>query len=337
MGGFSQQAPRATAAGPASHASFLGRGSLPIRVLPLILAIMALGACGTTGVTDPLPLPPPAEDHQPVKDALVALDEWLHPRGVPAEALAAGDTITVDVKNHPEYTISQMTIPADGIIEITGMPGKFVQAIGKTPQTLQNEVAKTYEDLLVKPYVIVNVRGHATRAVYVSGEVRRSGRVDIPTDTRLTLIRALTEAGYLTERADSGAIRILRDDRDAGRLRTSPPIDLEVLMKAGVDIPLLPNDTIQVPKQDEVTVSIWGKGVQRPGTYAWSKGLTITRLIPMAGGLEKFADTDKVRILRREAAGQRTYRVDLDRIFANKDPDFLLLPDDVVRVDDTFF
>ncbi len=326
MGGFIQRAPRViAAAGSGKHTSLL------------ILSLVVLSACGSTGPTAPLPLPPADEDERPIADALAELEEWLHPREAPAEALGPGDTITVDVKNHPEYTISQMTIPSDGIIGISGLPGKFVQAIGKSPQTLQNEIAKAYADLLVKPYVIVNVRGHATRVVYVSGEVRRSGKVDIPVDSRLTLIRALTEAGYVTEEADSSKIRILRDDSVAGRLRTSPPIDLEVLMRAGVDIPLLPNDTIQVPKRTVINVSIWGKGVQRPGTYPWSKGLTITRLIPMAGGLEKFADLSRLRVLRRESDGQRTYHVDLDRIFANKDPDFLLRPDDVVRVDDTFF
>jgi polysaccharide export outer membrane protein len=185
--------------------------------------------------------------------------------------------------------------------------------------------------------VTVIVKGYATRVVYVSGEVRNAGKFGIPMDTRLTLLRALAEAGGLTEDADATGIRVLREDREAGRQVTSPRIDLDLLYQAGIDVPLLPNDSVTVPKKRELHVSIWGKGVQRPGTYPWEEGLTVTRLVPMAGGLEKFADTSKVLILRRESGGQRTYQVDLNKVYANREADFLLRPGDIVRIDDTFF
>jgi protein involved in polysaccharide export with SLBB domain len=185
--------------------------------------------------------------------------------------------------------------------------------------------------------VTVNVKGFATRVVYVMGAVNNTGKFSIPKDTRLTLLQALAEAGGFSEQADESGIRIRRYDRGSGHQRTSPRIDFDVLLQAGIDIPLRANDTIQVPKRTKLEVAIWGKGVQSPGTYAWRDGLTITRLIPMAGGLEKFADTGRVLILRREPDGQKTYRIDLDRVYANREPDFLLRPGDVVRIDDTFF
>ena len=111
----------------------------------------------------------------------------------------------------------------------------------------------------------------------------------------------------------------------------------DVLLRAGVDIPLRANDSIQVPKTEEQSVAIWGKGVAKPGNFPWYEGLTISHLIPLAGGLEKFADAEKVKVLRRTAEGQKTYNVDLNAIFDNDEPDFPLRPNDVIRIDDTFF
>jgi polysaccharide export outer membrane protein len=329
MGGSTRASPRASAGRPFT--------SVLILALGFTLAGGALGGCGSSSSGNVIPVPAPEKEVRPLGEALAELEEWTRPGGQAPSVLYPGDSISIDVKNHGEYSIALKVIPANGIVGLTGLRDRVVNVIGKTPQELEKEVAEAYSEILVNPYITVLVKDYATRVVYISGAVRNAGKLSMPSDTRLTLIRALIEAGDLTTEADSTAIRILRDVRETGRQRTSPPIDLDVLYRAGIDIPLMPNDTIQVPKKQVLSVSIWGKGVMQPGTYPWEEGLTITRLIPMAGGLNKFADLGSVRILRRGPEGQQSFEIDLNRITENRDPDFPLRPGDVVRIDDTFF
>jgi polysaccharide export outer membrane protein len=302
----------------------------------ILLALIALVGCSSPPGPR-IPAPPPADPSRPAEEVLAELKDWIDPPDLPTSTLYAGDAISVEIKGHPEYSIPSRVIPHDGMIPLSGLRGKTVQTIRKTTQQLEKEIAEAYSALLVDPYVTVNVRNYATRVVYVLGEVRQSGKFNIPQDTRLSLVQAIAEAGGPAETADRTKVRIRRDDPKTRRKITSPPIDLDVILQAGVDIPLTPNDTIQVPKLRALFVSIWGRGIQRPGTYPWTEDLTVSRLIPLAGGLEKFADMSNVLILRREAEGQQTFRVDLNRIYGNRDPDFLLRPGDVVRIDDTFF
>jgi polysaccharide export outer membrane protein len=296
-----------------------------------------LAACGSSRPPPKVPPLSPPDDGRPAEEVLAELHDWIHPAEASPVALGPGDSVSIDVKNHPEYSISRKVIPAEGVIDLTGLPDVSIDAVGKTPRELEKEIAEAYKLVLNNPYVTVNISGYATRVVYVSGAVKSSGKYGIPKDTTLTLIRVLTEAGWLTDQADGTAVRILRDDPQARRQMTSPPIDLDVLLRAGVDIPLRANDSIQVPKTQEQFVSIWGKGVTEPGNYPWQEGLTISRLIAIAGGLAKFADSGNVKILRPTVEGQQTYTVDLNAVFDNEEEDFVLRPRDVVRIDDTFF
>jgi protein involved in polysaccharide export with SLBB domain len=306
-------------------------------VFLLFLLLLAGASCGPSRSGTSLPLPEAPDEPTDPSVRLAALEDWINPREAPSASLFAGDTISIEIKGHAEYSLPSRVIPADGVIPLSGIPGGAVQAIGKTPQALEKEIAKLYDSLLVSPYVTVLVRGYATRAVYVFGEVHQSGKFTIPQDTGFSLIQAIAEAGGPTDQADRRSVHILRHDRETGRKRTSPAIDLDALLQAGRDIPLVANDTIQVPKRPDSSVAIWGKGVNEPGTYPWTADLTVSRLIPMAGGLTKFADLSKVLVLRRTPEGQKTFAVDLNRVYANREPDLLLRPGDVVRVDDTFF
>ncbi|HKT85569.1 MAG TPA: polysaccharide biosynthesis/export family protein [Novosphingobium sp.] len=70
--------------------------------------------------------------------------------------------------------------------------------------------------------------------------------------------------------------------------------------------------------------------VNRPGQYQYSAGLTIQQAVAAAGGFTYRANDD--RIFLKRAMDTREKLVDLD-----KNPSFLVLPGDTIRVGERFF
>jgi protein involved in polysaccharide export with SLBB domain len=131
----------------------------------------------------------------------------------------------------------------------------------------------------------------------------------------------------------------MRIDPATGRRFFLPPIDVRrIVAQADVDcdIALEPGDTITVDSGASQSVFIFGH-VGQPGEYPFDAGLSLSRLITLAGGLKDFAKTTDIRVLRTDAAGQpQVHYVDLEAIFDDEQPDFILAPGDVVRVDERF-
>jgi polysaccharide export outer membrane protein len=83
--------------------------------------------------------------------------------------------------------------------------------------------------------------------VYVQGEVRTPGGVKYTQD--LTLVRAITQAGGLTQMAAGGRVDILRGK---GEKKERIRVDVDKMMRAGDgshDFPVKPDDIILVPQR----------------------------------------------------------------------------------------
>ena len=83
--------------------------------------------------------------------------------------------------------------------------------------------------------------------VYVQGEVRAPGGVKYTQD--LTLVRAITQAGGLTQMAAGGRVDILRGK---GEKKERIRVDVDKMMRAGDgshDFPVKPDDIILVPQR----------------------------------------------------------------------------------------
>lgn len=73
--------------------------------------------------------------------------------------------------------------------------------------------------------------------------------------------------------------------------------------------------------------------VFRPGPVPYSAGLTVAQAVAASGGMRITADWDDIRLLRSPGTpGQRTQRVNYEAILHRSEPDYLLLPGDVVYV-----
>ena len=123
-------------------------------------------------------------------------------------------------------------------------------------------------------------------------------------------------------------------------------VDLGGLLKGTVaDIPLQKNDILYIPSihdlKEEETISIHGE-VANPGTFLFSKNMTIEDLLVQSGGLLEAAATTKVDITRRikdpkstsfSSVLGKTYSFDIkDGLVVGGEGDFHLEPFDEVYV-----
>lgn len=92
------------------------------------------------------------------------------------------------------------------------------------------------------------------------------------------------------------------------------------------------NPRVSVSLLEAAAQSIYVCGeVFRPGPVPFQAGLTMTQSVAAAGGFNYTIKDSDVRILRIAPDGtQRTFRVNMAAVLLDEQPDFLLLPGDVV-------
>ena len=136
----------------------------------------------------------------------------------------------------------------------------------------------------------VEVRG----AVYRAGLYQLDGKVN-------TVKQLIKKAEGL--RGDAFLNRVIIDREHEDLSHEIIAIDLGGLLNGTIaDIPLQKNDILYIPSitdlKEEETVAIYGE-VANPGTFLFSKNMTIEDLLVQAGGLLEEAATTRVEVTRR--------------------------------------
>lgn len=212
-----------------------------------------------------------------------------------------------------------------------------VQAAGLTDSELAARLkAELERRLLQRATVSVQVREFRARPISVIGAVQRSGPLEFA--GRWTLLEAITAAGGLS--ASHGRMAYVLRHADNG-LTDQVAINLDdLLVRADprVNIPIFPNDLINIPDTLEVTIYFLGE-VGSPGalTFKSTERMTLLAAVARAGGLTDRASR-KLRIRREDESGKVSdIEVDFKRIVAGKDPDVVLREGDVIVVKESFF
>jgi protein involved in polysaccharide export with SLBB domain len=200
-----------------------------------------------------------------VKPARTAVEMAQQP--VPPMLLGPGDVIDVKFFYVPELDESQIVRP-DGCMTLQ-LVGD-VQARGKTPAALHQELLKRYAAHLKNPNITIMVRRLNDSRVWVGGEVKRPGPVQMP--GRLTVLEAVMDVGGgIRPMADLKNVLVVRqrDGRSYGCL-----INLkDVLQGKEKEVFVLqPQDVVYVPPTRITRVDDW------VDQY-------INKLVPQAKGL----------------------------------------------------
>src|SRR4030095_12960606 len=134
----------------------------------------------------------------------------------------------------------------------------MVHGDGRTIEELQQELTVRLAAGYVRlPKVSVSIVRH--RNFYVSGEVKTPG--GYPYEEGLTVQKALSLAGGLTEKADKQGLKVTR--LTDGRI---------VTLSIGLDDVIRPNDSLMVATQNH-KLYVSGE-VRNPGAYPSGEGLS---------------------------------------------------------------
>ena len=144
----------------------------------------------------------------------------------------------VKVTRRAEYGI----IPLPNAVDD---PEKKVSTVEISMGSLRENVNPA-EDILLQPYDVISV-GRA-ELVYINGEVGKVGGIELGERDSISIAQALTMAGGFTRDAARGKVRILRPILNTNR-RAEIEVDVKRVFEGkDLDVPLLPNDILYVPR-----------------------------------------------------------------------------------------
>ncbi|PYM10203.1 MAG: hypothetical protein DME18_16755 [Verrucomicrobia bacterium] len=221
--------------------------SLPLPRIPTVAFALLAGSCAFSGLLPAADTPPPAANAV-IEVARVTnlktLDDQYH--------LAMGDRVSYRVIEDKDE-VKALVVTDSGELEVPYL-GR-VKAVDKTCKQLAQEVKLALEkDLYYQATVILAVDqlNKKRGSVYVVGQVRTAGAVDIPSDEILTLSKAILKAGGFADFADKKRVRITRQGGSGDSPKTPLVVDVSAIFEKGkteTDINLEPGDLIFVPSR----------------------------------------------------------------------------------------
>lgn len=150
------------------------------------------------------------------------------------------DTLQITVWKEPTLSGS-IPVRPDGMISMV-LVGDL-QAAGRTPMQLADDITVKLKKYIQDPNVSVLVMGVNSQKVFMVGEVNHVGPVQLTGG--MTTLQAIAAAGGLTPYANAKKIYILRGD--SGKQEKIPFNYKQALKGESQGAPLKPGDTIVVP------------------------------------------------------------------------------------------
>jgi polysaccharide export outer membrane protein len=278
--------------------SFPAAAQTPTAPAPTVLTAPAQPVPAVTPAAPATAPVPPAPSSQRTSDYL----------------LGPQDTVKVTVFEEPNLTGSYR-IDADGAFSYPFL--ERVRAAGRSTTEVKDEIQKRLGEGFVRsPQVSVDVEQYRPRNISVVGEVRSPGA--LPMVGQMTLIEALSRAGYMTSTAGN-EILILH----APETPNAPPLSTRVAiigLQPESNPILRENDTIIVDRSRKVTVSGL---VRNPSQVTWERGMTVRVAVVLAGGIAEKGSNRGITV-NRDQNGKRAW--------INVDIDDLVQPDDIIEV-----
>ncbi len=222
----------------------------------------------------------------------------------------------------------KITLPLLGEVEVEGL----------TKTELEKKLSQLLEEkYLQSPQVTVFIKEYQSKRISVLGAVGKPGPYELL--GRQTLLQLISEAGGLTEDAGDDII-VIRQFQDGTSTSLKIPID-DLFLKgdARLNIPLEPNDIVNIPAEKTVLIYVFGQ-VRKPGALEVKKSNipTLLQAIAQAGGFSERASKGGVLIKRINKDGkEKQIKVNVKDIIKGKKKDIQLLENDVVYVPETIF
>ncbi len=256
------------------------------------------------------------------------------PVSAPATDLPIGPRDVLEIHVAQDPTLNTRAVVGDDGKITFALVGK-IDLAGLTPVQAEGRIKSLLQKYLTTADVSVQVVEAGNKPISVIGAVMHPGRIGATGS--ITLMQAITQAGGL----GSGYGRTLYVLRTgANGLAEQIAIDLEDLLVNGnpdVNIPLLPNDVVNVPVDVPLNIYVLGE-VMKPGRVQFrrSQNPTLLQALADAGGLTDRASRDV--LIKRTINGKEVdIRKNYKRILSGQDQDVLLQDNDTIWVRESVF
>lgn len=257
-------------------------------------------------------------------------------------ALQPGDSFAYAVLEDLEEPLA-LYVEKDGTVNFPLMGKRNVQ--GQTPKAVAETLKKDLErEYYYKATVILTRTLPAKGKVFISGQVVTSGSMEIPPSQVWTLSKAVLTAGGFTEAADRSRVALIRKDPASPKAESRQEFDVGKMLETGDfsgDPVVRPGDLIVVSRIDMTArVTISGQ-VLTPGVYNIPRrDFTVSQAVMSAGGLGKYANARKVKLIRQNPDDNSvtTTFVDLKKVLeeGRRDLDPVVEPNDTITVPERF-
>jgi polysaccharide biosynthesis/export protein len=153
------------------------------------------------------------------------------------------DLLAINVWKEPDISRS-LPVRSDGKISLP-LVGE-VEAAGRTPLKLEEDIALRLKNFISEPEVTVIVQQSNSQKFNILGMVSRPGAY--PLTNSATVLDAIAVAGGFRDFAKQKSVYVLRQNTDGSQTRL--PFDYKAVIKgekSAQNIKLQPRDTIVVP------------------------------------------------------------------------------------------
>jgi len=247
--------------------------------------------------------------------------------------LGARDVVDIKVLQDSNLNVKttvgddgRITMPLLGKVDVSGMTATQVE------QHLKSLLESKY---MTKADVSVQVVEYGNKPISVIGAVVRPGTIG--TSGNITLLQAITQAGGLGN-GYGKSLYVLRTASNG--LTERIDIDIEDLMVNGnpdLNLPLAPNDVINVPVDTPLTIYVLGE-VMHPGTVQFRRSQTPTLLQALAGAGGPTDRASKKIVIKRMVNGkEQTLQVNYRSILSGGRTDVTLMDNDTIYLGESFF
>jgi len=239
------------------------------------------------------------------------------------------DLLEIKVFELPELN-QTVRVAEDGSVSFS-LLGK-VDVVGLTAQGLELKLASILDQKYTKAaHVTVFIKEY--QKVSVLGAVGKPGNYELVGPT--TLLQVISQAGGVGAEA-ANELYVFRQEKDGQKTKITIDLrDLTVNGNQALNIDLQPNDVVNIPVDQMVTVYVYGE-VKSPGAlqFRQSKKITLLQAIAQAGGTTEWASKSRVMIKRKNKSTGREMKipVNLNNMISGKISDITLEEGDVVIV-----
>ena len=293
---------------------------------PFFLGLIVLCCTGAIAQSSPLSSVAPAE---------LAGSGNLANFGDAESVISPDDVLEVYVMDVAELS-RQYRVSPSGKLVMPLLPDPLTAA-GLTPSEFSTALAKQLRDrgLVTDPHIVVTIVGSRLKAVSITGAVKMPQIY--PVFGKTTLLDVLSQAQGLADDASNLAV-ISRGS--VGAEATGQTMQTVNIKKLLTDIN--PADNIDVYPGDRITVPHAGivyvvGAVNKPGGFMikTSNGMTVLQAMAMAEDATLNSVRSKAVVIRpnpKAPEGHEQIPVNLTLVLAGKQPDLLMLADDILYV-----